>query len=749
VTELSSHSQLAVLFFPALLLSLWLVPLTNRLAFRIGAIDCPCGRKVHTRAIPRLGGLAMVAGLIVPLLLFQEIDRSLVAFLAGALIVAFTGFLDDAYRIPPGLKFAGEIAAAFVFIFGSGAMLTSLGDFLGVGEVRTGFLAPAVTVFCMVGVMNAFNLSDGLDGLAGGLAAIACVFLGVFAWQAGHWLPLAVLAALFGAVLGFLRYNTHPASLFMGDAGSLLLGYSLSAVAVMLVQGSGAGIELSPVPVAAVLALPIIDTLLVMGRRVWRRENPFQPDKTHLHHRLLDLGLPHAAVVSILYVSAAGFGLQAWGLQDLPEGIQFAAVLLLGAAVNGFVPVLRRLGLRWEFLSAGGLPSRDGASDFATRIMEKSVRPAGWIIAAGLILPAVALPSVDPEAGAVALAVGGAVAVLFPWRSRRARSSICYGLTYVACVSLLAILSFTPGALRWLPGYLAVLSALVLVWVLFKMKYRGYREIVLFSAFEVLLIGGSLVLPFLLAQSLGLGEGSRRTLLIVCFQSIALLLAMKIFIRRRPSRNPVIAAGLLAALAVVGARGMIDHSRTGTYLRSSGVSQALHEQGSGLSTPAPESGPGTFLVLWMPDAGATLVEHGVFGKPGSPDGLVRAGEAARPTAIYRPDLTWPAAVPPSAAVPALPKATHYVEESFGGMSFAEGFFTEASLGGAIPVAAAANAHAGSGAPHPVFSPIPPAASLPQALLPGVSFHPLVASVMFPVPGTLPLRSATGTALPRE
>jgi UDP-GlcNAc:undecaprenyl-phosphate/decaprenyl-phosphate GlcNAc-1-phosphate transferase len=674
VIDLSSHSQLAVLFFPALLLSLWLVPPANRLAFRLGAIDCPCGRKIHTRAIPRLGGVAMVAGLVVPLLLFREIDRTLLAFLAGGLIVVLTGFLDDVYRIPPALKFGGEIAAAFVFIFGSGAMLTTLGDFSGLGEVRTGFLAPAVTVFCMVGVMNAFNLSDGLDGLAGGLAAIACVFLGVFAWHAGHWLPLAILVALLGAIFGFLRYNTHPASLFMGDAGSLLLGFSLSAVAVMLVQESGPGLELSPVPVAAVLGLPIIDTLLVMGRRVWRRENPFHPDKTHLHHRLLDLGLPHAAVVPILYVSAAGFGLQAWGLKDLPEGIQFAAVLLLGAAVNGLVFVVRRLGLRWEFLSAGVRPALDGAYGFPARVMRKSVRPAGWIIAAGLILPTVALPSVDRTAGVVALAVGGAVAVLFPWRRRVARSSICYGLTYVACVSLLAILSFTPGAPRWLPGYLAVLSALVLVWVLFKMKYRGHREIVLLSAFEVLLIGGSLVLPFLLAPSLDLGEGSGRMLLMVCFQSVAFLLAMKILIRRRPGRNPVIAAGFLIALAVVGARGMLEET---------GTSKAVV-------------------------------------------GPVRVGEAARAAAVSRPDPAWLAVAEPSAAVPAPPPGT--------------------SIAGALP--AFRNASATPAAPLPVFSPIPPTAFLSLTFPSGVSSHPPAAPA-FPVAGTLPVRPAAKTPLPRS
>jgi len=156
--------------------------------------------------------------------------------------------------------------------------------------------------------MNALNLADGLDGLAGGISAIAAIFLGLFAYLSVDWVALWILLALVGSLFGFLRYNTHPAKLFMGDTGSLLLGYTLSAAAVMLVRNDPVGIHLAPVTVAAVLALPITDTLLVMSRRLRHGQNPFSPDRTHLHHQLLELGFPHAVVVRILYLSAGAFG---------------------------------------------------------------------------------------------------------------------------------------------------------------------------------------------------------------------------------------------------------------------------------------------------------------------------------------------------------------------------------------------------------------------------------------------------------
>ncbi len=563
MTELLSHNHNALLFFSALLLSLFLMPAVVRLSFRIGAVDSPGDRKVHGRAVSRLGGLAMVAGVAVPLLLFQEPDRVLYGFLAGLLIVSLTGFLDDVFRISPYAKFFGEAAAAAAFLLIGGVSLEEFGDFLAIGEIRTGVLAPYLTIFCMVGVMNALNLSDGLDGLAGGIAAIACMFLAIFAWQGRDWISMSILVALLGSLFGFLRYNTYPARLFMGDTGSLLLGFSLSSVSVLLVRNGGTGAHVAPITVAAVLALPILDTLLVMARRIRHGGNPFHPDRTHLHHRLLALGLPHSAVVPILYILMAGFGIAAWSHRSLPEWIQFAYPVSMAAMVYGAVYVVGRSGARWtkgQDGEEGPLPV--DPHRLLARLLGKSVRIVGWLLPLGLFVPAVLLGAVPRPMGAVALTAGAFIAVLFPWTTRKSRSSISHGLMYAACAALLLILQVAPGAPVWMPAYLASLSALVLFWVLLKMRYRGHREILPVSSFEVLLISVSLVAAFILVPAFGLGEGFRRVTLVVALESVSFLLALKILLHRRPHRNRVIAGLLLFLLAFVGAKGLLAKSDT-------------------------------------------------------------------------------------------------------------------------------------------------------------------------------------------
>jgi UDP-GlcNAc:undecaprenyl-phosphate GlcNAc-1-phosphate transferase len=553
------HSDLASRFFLALFLSLCLTPFTIRISNRLNAVDYPGEWKIHSKPVTRLGGVAVAVGVIVTLLLFEKIDRALGAFLAGALLVILTGFLDDLYHIPPAAKFVGEVLGAGVFILLSGIWISDFGNLFGFGVIRAGILAPICTVFCMAGVMNALNLSDGLDGLAGGISAIACVFLGTFAYINQLWLPLHVLLALLGALVGFLRYNTYPANLFMGDTGSLLIGYTLSAVCVLMAQNSGVALRLSPVTVAGVVALPIMDTLLVMWGRLARGENPFLPDKTHLHHRLLDMGFPHAAVVSILYVSTAAFGAQAWVLRGWPDRVGFLAVILLGFGIYGTVFVLQRVGFQWKVREERKDDHhRQGpAHSFIVRVMGTSVRHVGWVIGLGLGVPILALPPIPPSLGALALAAGIFVAVLFPWRSRAPLSSVGSGLLYLACLFLLAILQLVPGAPYWIPGYLAVLSGAVMCWVLLKMKYQGHREIFRVSSFEVLLIGVPMFVALLLIPTLGLGEGMRRMVLTVSLESAAFLLAMKILVRRQSWRNHLIAIAFLAALGLLGVKGLI------------------------------------------------------------------------------------------------------------------------------------------------------------------------------------------------
>jgi UDP-GlcNAc:undecaprenyl-phosphate GlcNAc-1-phosphate transferase len=551
--------QATLLFFTAMFLSLFLTPVARRFALRIGAVDHPDGRKIHGKAVPRLGGLAIFAAVIVTLLGSEVPLRSIAPYLGGFLLVAATGFVDDVSRLKPAAKFAGQVLAAGFFVWASGESLRDLGDFAGTGTVRTGGFAPLLTVFCMVGFMNALNLSDGLDGLAGGISVIACATLGVFAFLMRDWTSLTILLALSGGVVGFLRYNSYPATLFMGDTGSLTLGFCLSAVAVRLSQRTGA--EISPVTLVAVLALPAFDTLFVMLCRLLHWQNPFLPDKTHLHHRLMELGLSQTAVVSTLYATMAGFGLLAWTVRGWEEWRQTAAVLLAGTGVYGLVFLSKRAGIRFRARGADRPEGRGTGrtmrhlTDWAT----KSLPAMSWFIVAGFCVPVLAAAAVPGEAGAVALVIAGFVAILFPWRSPRLHPSICSGLMYAACFSVFGILNLLSKGTPWIRVYLAAYSGIILLWVLLKMQaWSSHKDVMHATGFETLLVGISLLVPLVGIPATGIGEGARNAVLMACLESIPLLMALKIVARKPAQRLNVLAATLLLPLLLVGLRGLWD-----------------------------------------------------------------------------------------------------------------------------------------------------------------------------------------------
>ncbi len=233
-------------------------------------------------------------------------------------------------------------------------------------------------------------------------------------------------------------------------------------------------------------------------------------------------------------------------------------MILLAVLVHGTVYVLQRSGLRWNGGSKAVPSPSDPADTVMERLLEKSVRWVTAAVAIGLMVPIFALPALPPLFGGIAMAVMVFVAAMFPWREHLSRSSVVNGLIWFACVCLLALLQAAPGSPAWVPPYLAVMSAVVLLWVLLKMKYRGHREIVQISAFGMLLLGFVLFVALVLVPALDLGEGLRKMLLVVCMESVGFLLAMKILIRRQPHRNSMIAMALLGALALIVVKGFVS-----------------------------------------------------------------------------------------------------------------------------------------------------------------------------------------------
>jgi UDP-GlcNAc:undecaprenyl-phosphate GlcNAc-1-phosphate transferase len=297
-------------------LSWLLTPAVGKLAFRIGAVDRPNARKVHTRVMPRLGGLAIFAAFaagslaLLPFLpdgLLGAYDqRFIAALLAGGTIIVLIGALDDRFELSAKVKLLGQIAAACVVVFGFGIRINLLN--IPFGETMqpvAEWLAIPLTILWIVGCTNAINLIDGLDGLAAGVSGIAIATILVMAGIMGSEAVLLLSAPLLGGIVGFLRHNFHPAKIFMGDSGSLFLGFSLATLSML---GFKQVTIVSFVTPLLIIGVPLSDTFFAIVRRVVNKRPIFAPDKGHLHHCLRELGFSHRGTVLIIWGIAAFFG---------------------------------------------------------------------------------------------------------------------------------------------------------------------------------------------------------------------------------------------------------------------------------------------------------------------------------------------------------------------------------------------------------------------------------------------------------
>ncbi|MCK9247979.1 MAG: undecaprenyl/decaprenyl-phosphate alpha-N-acetylglucosaminyl 1-phosphate transferase [Solirubrobacteraceae bacterium] len=302
-----------------------LTPLAARLARTIGVVDRPSDRGVARGGTPLLGGLAILAGVLVavPLVLdggrFEhELSPELKSILVGAVVITIVGAIDDRLDLHPLLKLLGQTGAACVPVT-HGVLVANI-TFPFLGAVDFGGLGGPLTVLGFVAVMNVVNLSDGIDGLAAGVCAIAAVALGIVAWDLGRDAAGVLAAATCGAAVGFLVHNFHPARIFMGDAGANLLGYLLAAVAV---EGS---VKTQVVPALVipllVLALPFLDTTFVVLKRLRTGRLPWAPDQNHLHHRFGRLGFSQRRTVLYLYAWTAALAGLAVALRFVPYSPQ-------------------------------------------------------------------------------------------------------------------------------------------------------------------------------------------------------------------------------------------------------------------------------------------------------------------------------------------------------------------------------------------------------------------------------------------
>ncbi len=309
-------------------------PLVKVLAGKFGAVDVPKdGRRMHDHPIPRMGGLAIFFGFMVSMLLFVVLDNDKKGMLLGAVIIVVLGVLDDKYALPAKPKFLVQIAAALIAVLaGNRIEVLSNPNIFSSNEVwQLGWLSYPITVIWIVAITNAVNLIDGLDGLACGVSTISSATMLIIARLVSEQLDVEVMmAALVGACIGFLPYNFNPAKIFMGDTGSTFLGYIMATVSVNGMFKQYAFISF--VVPFLMLGLPIFDVCFAVVRRVSHGQSPMQPDRGHVHHRLIDMGFSQKQAVGVLYVISAILGLSAVVLTA--GGAEKAIIFLLamGAA---------------------------------------------------------------------------------------------------------------------------------------------------------------------------------------------------------------------------------------------------------------------------------------------------------------------------------------------------------------------------------------------------------------------------------
>lgn len=382
----------SIIFLSALMFSVLAIKVSSPLAVKFDLVDKPGGRKQHQESTPLVGGAAIffsvfLTWLLVPMLGLSTINTILVA--AGGLLFV-VGLLDDWVELSVHLRLAAQVIAALMLVY-SGVVLKDLGYLFSYDAFTLGLLAIPVTIFATVGAINALNMLDGVDGLAG-LTSLSCFFLlGVAAYISHSHIQLVMSLCVMGSLGAFLLFNMPwkgrvKAHIFMGDAGSTLVGFLLAYLLISLSQGPQRAI--SPVATLWVFAIPLLDTLGVMVRRVWLKKSPFAADRGHIHHLLLDAGLRvRQAVLLIagLQLALGGMGLIAFYL-GVPELVSLLAFILLLAGyilllsrpwrvVPQFRELHRKTGLTVRavrYVYVGGLDSETAVADLETLLGDKA-----------------------------------------------------------------------------------------------------------------------------------------------------------------------------------------------------------------------------------------------------------------------------------------------------------------------------------------------------------------------------------------
>ena len=545
--------DITVIIF-SVFITIVLIPILSKLALKFGGLDMPEPRKIHALPIPRIGGVAIAIGVFVPVILWATPDDFTLAYLVGAGILVAFGLVDDLKVKGLGykMKFLGQICASLVVVIYGGVRITYLGSLLPDDMVLMDGFAVALTLAAVVGVTNAINLADGLDGLAGGISLLGFCCLAYFAYITGSNETSLIALSMVGAIFGFLRFNTHPASIFMGDTGSQLLGFTAAVLAVKITQEH---VALSPVLPLIILGFPILDTLTVMVERIIHGRSPFAPDKTHFHHRLISLGFFHSESVFIIYLIQSMMILAA-----IIFRYHFAWSLMVGYTLFSTVVI-------GSFAIAGRTEFQVPRYHLIDRIIKdklRMIKDDKMIIRISfeivkLLLPLILLfscllPAQIPGYASL-MALFFSFLLLAVWIFWKNLLGLSLRLILFLIIPLTLYLGETERldliSLNMLKGFhlaFVILAFFVIFSIKFSRRVKGFRV----TTMDYLIIFIALVVPNLPGQVI-----QSQFLGVLAVKLIVLLFGYEVLITELRGKFDALAVSTLAALAIVGLRGII------------------------------------------------------------------------------------------------------------------------------------------------------------------------------------------------
>lgn len=498
-------------FLLAMSVTMALIPPLMRAAARWNFLDEPEQRKVHSVPVPRVGGIAMAAGTLAALALAGNFAQPMPAYLAGVIVLLAFGVWDDRMTLAAGPKALGQVVAVLIVMIWGDVSVSTLT--LTDRHAMPQWIGLPLTFLFLLGVTNAINLADGLDGLAGGTTLLSLSALALLAMTSGNPFVVVVAVVIVGAILGFLRYNTHPARVFMGDGGSQILGFSAAVLSVVLTQDTASPLS-SALPLL-LLGIPIIDTVMVMTQRLLEHRSPFQADRKHIHHRLLALGFDHHEAVIVIYALQGSLFIMAWFLRyesDLTITVAFATFAL---AVVGFLQLAGASEWRWRRVAAGrasysplsGMVHRLRAPERLPRwaLMTIACAISGYFLAVGVVCPS---PSIDVRLMSVLLAIGIGLSLLVRWRAATA-SWMEKAALYIVAVMTVYFDREAQTAFAKLPALELVLFVVLALAVIVRFRLssdRSFRTttldvLVIFVAIAVPNLPGSIAMPATLGES--------------------------------------------------------------------------------------------------------------------------------------------------------------------------------------------------------------------------------------------------------